>query len=151
MFYNRSDEDFDSELCRPGLYHEALLRLFYFRSYMEIAVHIEADDAEVVRAGHVGDDALSAFPLLRHSHPHVPVPQLRDTKHPQFTTFPKQPHTHWKDHAGGSCFISLTMTCVYFMLILHTHCWQFSKLYHHSLDLSATGFSFRHLKQAAGR
>lgn len=45
---------------------------------MEVAVHVEADDAEVVRPGHVGDDALPAFPLLRHSHPHVPVPQLQD-------------------------------------------------------------------------
>lgn len=51
---------------------------------MEIAVHVEADDAEVIRAGHVGNDALSAFPLLRHSHPHVPVPQLRDT-HSSYT------------------------------------------------------------------
>lgn len=49
-------------------------------SYMEISVHVEADDSEVVRAGNVRDDALAAFPLLRHSHPHVPVPQLMSTK-----------------------------------------------------------------------
>lgn len=54
--------------------------LFPVRSHVEISVHVEADDAEVVTAGHVGDDALSAFPLLRHSHPHVPVPQLQDTQ-----------------------------------------------------------------------
>lgn len=50
---------------------------------MEVAVHVEADDAEVVGAGHVGDDALATFPLLGHSHPHVPVPQLqrRPTTH----------------------------------------------------------------------
>lgn len=68
---------------------------------MEIAVHVEADDAEVVRAGHVGDDALSAFPLLRHSHPHVPVPQLQDTHthtvHPQFISSSVQSYTHLKE------------------------------------------------------
>lgn len=56
----------------------------FLRSYMKIAVHVEADDAKMVGAGHVGDDALSAFPLLGHSHPHVPVPQLQD-KHSHHT------------------------------------------------------------------
>lgn len=51
---------------------------FSIRSYVEVAVHVQADDAEVVGAGHVGDDALSVLPLLRHPHPHVPVPQLQD-------------------------------------------------------------------------
>lgn len=45
--------------------------------HVEVAVHVEADDAEVVRAGHVGDEALAAFPLLRHSHPHIPIPELQ--------------------------------------------------------------------------
>lgn len=43
---------------------------------MEVSVHVEADDPEVVGARDVGNDALPAFPLLRHPHPHVPVPQL---------------------------------------------------------------------------
>lgn len=44
---------------------------------MEVAVHVEADNAKVVRSGHVGDEALSIFSLLRHSHPYIPVPQLQ--------------------------------------------------------------------------
>lgn len=72
--------DYNVELFCP----DNLKKHFSFSSYMEIAVHVEADDAEVVGTGHVGDDALSAFPLLRHSHPHVPVPQLQHThKHTQ--------------------------------------------------------------------
>ena len=51
------------------------------RSYVEISVHVEADDSKMVGAGHIGDDALSAFPLLRHSHPHVPIPQLQEKTH----------------------------------------------------------------------
>ena len=56
------------------------MKSFPFNTYMEVAVHVEANDAKVVRSGHVGDDAFSAFPLFRHSHPHVPVPQLQDTQ-----------------------------------------------------------------------
>lgn len=43
---------------------------------MEVAVHVEPHDAEVVGARDVGDDAFPALPLLRHPHPHVPVPEL---------------------------------------------------------------------------
>lgn len=43
---------------------------------MEVAVHVEPHDAEVVGARDVRDDALPALPLLRHPHPHVPVPEL---------------------------------------------------------------------------
>lgn len=48
---------------------------------MEVAVHVESDDAKVVGAGHVRDDTLSAFPLFWHTHPHVPVPQLHTHTH----------------------------------------------------------------------
>lgn len=44
---------------------------------MEVAIHVEADDAKVVGSGNIRDDALSAPALLRHPHPHVPIPQLR--------------------------------------------------------------------------
>lgn len=45
-------------------------------THVEVAVHVEPHDAEVVGARDVGDDALPALPLLRHPHPHVPVPEL---------------------------------------------------------------------------
>lgn len=45
-------------------------------THVEVAVHVEPHDAEVIGARDVRDDALPAFPLLRHPHPHVPVPEL---------------------------------------------------------------------------
>lgn len=64
---------------------------------MKIAIHVEADDTEVVGAGYIRDDTLSAFPLLWHSHPHVPVPQLQARKSAGthlVTIFSPRPHTH---------------------------------------------------------
>lgn len=43
---------------------------------MKVAIHVEAHNAEVVGTRDVRDDALPALPLLRHPHPHVPVPEL---------------------------------------------------------------------------
>ena len=53
--------------------------------YVKVSVHVQADDAEVVRARHVGDDTLPPLPLLRHPHPHVPVPQLGGTSTGPYT------------------------------------------------------------------
>ena len=45
-------------------------------THMEVAIHVEANDAKVVGSGNVRDDALSASALFRHPHPHIPVPEL---------------------------------------------------------------------------
>lgn len=45
-------------------------------THMEVAIHVEANDAKVVGSGHVRDNALSTSALFWHPHPHVPVPEL---------------------------------------------------------------------------
>lgn len=49
-------------------------------THMEVTIHVEADNAEVVGSGNIRDDALSASALFRHPHPHVPVPELGTQK-----------------------------------------------------------------------
>lgn len=45
---------------------------------MEVAIHVEANNAKVIRAGYIWDEAFTSFPLFWHAHPHVPVPKLRE-------------------------------------------------------------------------
>lgn len=62
------------------LSHGACLRNTPLPTHVEVAVHVEANDAEVVGSGNIRDDALSAPALFRHPHPHVPVPELQARK-----------------------------------------------------------------------
>lgn len=91
------------------------------RSYMKISVHVEADDSKMVGAGHIGDDALSAFPLLRHSHPHVPIPQLQEKTHREFSGT-------WKGKGGFCTSLRLKIQT------LHAHSDHFKKCPHLSLS-----------------
>ena len=43
---------------------------------MEAAVHVEANDAQVVGSGHIRDVALCTLALFQHRHPHIPSPEL---------------------------------------------------------------------------
>lgn len=56
--------------------YRARLRNTLLPTHVEVAVHVEANDAEVVGSGNIRDDALSASALFGHPHPHVPVPEL---------------------------------------------------------------------------
>lgn len=88
---------------------------------MEVSVHVEADDPEVVGSGDVRNDALPTFPLLRHSHPHVPIPQLDNSKfirkfihlyhvHHHHYHHHQHPHHHHKQ--------AITVIIIYIFLFL---------------------------------
>lgn len=41
---------------------------------MEVTIHVQANDAKVIRARDIRNYTLSLLPLFRHPHPHVPIP-----------------------------------------------------------------------------
>lgn len=66
-----------------GLLQGTCVRLWPHPSpptHVEVAVHVEANDAKVIGSGNIRDDTFPAPALLRHPHPHVPVPELRPRK-----------------------------------------------------------------------
>lgn len=63
--------------CSCSIYHSVPTSTTPLRpTHVEVAIHVEADDAEVVGSGNIRDDAFSASALFGHPHPHVPVPEL---------------------------------------------------------------------------
>lgn len=53
-----------------------LLAIGTIITYMKVTIHVEANDAKVIRPRDIRNYALSPLPLLWHAHPHIPVPQL---------------------------------------------------------------------------
>ena len=43
---------------------------------MEVGIHVDSGDAEVVRTRNIRNDALTVLPHARLAHPHIPVPRL---------------------------------------------------------------------------